>query len=378
MLKIELIKLLCQKRFYMVIFTSLAVFAAFFFLDNFNNISNQRLHRYISLKDQIIQEIDRLDCSTEIGNSEKDVFTSDYKLQHNIVSELILAAESTDWKRELLALNTMEQMDLAGNNHIPYEDILEINLQDETVNTRIAFREYLMQNEIKPSLLSGETKTIEYMLNIFHILIPFLLPTLVICICILCVYQEFSIKSIKFLLGLPIPRRKIVFSKMLVCFMTSLLLFLSLLCLSFLFSYASRGIGYPNYPIRINVNFPNEFLLGDSSFVHAKNFLFLLLLILPLNILFYLAYAFFIFECKSSSASMGITWILPIGFLLITKYTPNFLLNIIPFTVPNTYQLFTALTDISPFVSLLLLFSVTAGLIASVFIIFKKKNFISI
>ena len=98
MFKTELKKALYQKKLYAIVSISMVICIAFFFLnDTSNHLVEQKSLLYRSFKDEVYDEIEKLDQNKEISNEEKESIKNDYLVQYETILELIMAAETSNW-----------------------------------------------------------------------------------------------------------------------------------------------------------------------------------------------------------------------------------------------------------------------------------------
>ena len=329
MFKTELKKALYQKKLYAIVSISVVIFIAFFFLnDTSNHLVEQKSLLYRSFKDEVYDEIEKLDQNKEISNEEKESIKNDYLVQYETTLELIMAAETSNWQRELESLNRLDEENMTGSNYVYYTHLIEDELQDETPFTRIEFRNYLLKHDIKPNSNQTKGTATLFMLKIFEDLLPMILPILITCLSILCVHEEFSQKTYKFMFQMPYSRIRIISSKLILSMLMAFLLLSLLLTISFFIPYSLNGIGYLNYPINASPNLPFTFTIGNNSYIEAGYLLCLLALILPITATFYSIYSCFIFTLNSTPSSMGAALLIPFSF---TAFSSFFLLLFLMF-----------------------------------------------
>lgn len=128
MFKTELKKALYQKKLYAIVSISMVIFIAFFFLnDTSNHLVEQKSLLYRSFKDEVYDEIEKLDQNKEISNEEKESIKNDYLVQYETILELIMAAETSNWQRELESLNRLDEENMTGSNYVYYTHLMRTN-----------------------------------------------------------------------------------------------------------------------------------------------------------------------------------------------------------------------------------------------------------
>ena len=376
MFKTELKKALYQKKLYAIVSISMVIFIAFFFLnDTSNHLVEQKSLLYRSFKDEVYDEIEKLDQNKEISNEEKESIKNDYLVQYETILELIMAAETSNWQRELESLNRLDEENMTGSNYVYYTHLIEDELQDETPFTRVEFRNYLMKHDIKPNSNQTKETATHFLLKVYEDLLPMILPILITCLSILCVHEEFSQKTYKFMFQMPYSRIRIISSKLILSMLAAFLLLSILLTISFFLPYSLNGIGYLNYPINASPNLPFTFTIGDNSYIKAGHLLCMLVLILPITTAFYSIYSCFIFILNSTPSSMVAALLIPFSFTAFSKLFSSFVFDVLPFTDVCHYKAFTANNFISPFLSIGILIISSLLLMISLFLTVKRKNF---
>lgn len=379
MLKTELYKICRQKKLYLVLCICFAVFACYFFvLNTVSPAYGGRIPIYQSVKDDVYSELEKLEANQMLTNEERSAMKQDFRLQYETVLKLVMAAGDRDWPEELKLLNALDEAQLSGRYYVYYDQLIEQVLQDETPYTRIAYRNYLIEHKIEPDFSSQGTTAVRFMLLINEIMMPFFLPLLAIFIAVLCVQEEFSAKTLKFCLQLPYSRAMLISVKLAAGFLVSIAFVLLLLVFCFFTPLCLNGLGYVNYPIKVTAGLPNLLQLGDSTYATAQTLILLVLALIPVNIVFYLVFSSLLFLLLSGSS----TSILLAVFLLISANALSHIVTarifaFLPFTITDTYSIFTKQQMGMPYISIGLLFVWLAGSFTVLLFLFRRKELYS-
>ena len=375
MFKTELNKMLYQKKLLAIFLIGIAAVLIFFLMSSLKlkYAVAEREEAYNSFVTEVNGKLSSTYANENLSDEEKERIISELLQQQDAGFTLQLAVAANNWQEELSALNALDEKAFGSQNQVRYDDLIEADLRNESPKLRIAFRNYLLANNIQPNFTIYTIKAVPFFLNICKYLLPFLLPLLAINICMLSVYYEYAEKTCKFLFQQPFPRSRILLSKLLSSFLFTAVATILILAVGFFAALIVNGKGDFTYPVRVHANLPFTFLVEGSVYMEAKYLFLLILAALPIVVAFFIVFSALLFTMVDGSTSITLALgISMAGMISTVAFDQAF--SLFPFTVLNIYGLLTNLNTFSPVAAVLILVSFVGIITKMLFSAIKRKN----
>lgn len=322
LLRTERQKLLRGKFVWLILCAFLAILFLFFWANSRivpeDSLQKQTLARCRTMLSAIEKKMDAVSSD---GNAKETA--ADYQRQYSLYLNLQVACEDDDWKKILQIENQLDTDTLEGRFRVT--DPESPVPQTEELQNRVALRNYLLKNEIKPmddrTAMTG-WNSVRLAGNSFF---PLLLPFLFLALSAGQLSEEEALGTWKPFLQQPVPRGRIVRAKFIVCALASFTALLAGMLFLFLLSSAVNGAGNPAYPVPVGDPYPGAFRLGSASYMAVLLFAGQSFLLLLCAALFYTAFGLLVSALtKSPSASIIAAVLFPVVFFVLGRMIPAF------------------------------------------------------
>lgn len=282
--------------------------------------------------------------------------------EQHLLSEMIAARQTGNWKKELGAQIQKDQLKL--------KEISEGHLitpeKPEEIEERVALNQILYTKNIQPLKSENEMSGFNFLFSALKNLFPIFVSMILLLLSADAVSAETDAGTFKFLLLQPVSRAKVLISKWISCLLLGCVGVYSAFLLGFAGSCAFNGAGVPNYPVACHVN-------GKLQFVEVWQ---LVLQALPFTLLFQVflvCLAFFVTSFSPNSASaICISVVLALS-LNYAKSIPG-LSAANPFSYGDCVSVLTGVSGLNFAVGVPLLTLLSAVLLVIAALIFRKRD----
>lgn len=372
LLRAERQKLLRGKSLWFAACSFLAILFLFFWAsDRMNQAADfqkQELARCKTTLGAIEQKMNSVGSG---GGSEESM--ADYQRQYGLCLNLQAAYEDDNWKKALEIQNRLDTDALEGRRQAIAPG--STAPQSDELQSRVALRNYLLKNEIKPM----DDRTAMTGWNSVRLagssLFPLLLPLLFLALSAGQLSEEEALGTWKLSLRQPVPRGRIVTAKLAVCALASSSVLTAGLLFLFLLACAANGAGNPAYPVPAGGPYPGAFRIGNAFYTTSVLFAGQSFLLLLCAAWFYTAFGLLVSVLtKSPSASITAAVLFPVAFLVLGRMNLTFL-NDTPFGLTNSFSVLTG-SKVPPLAAggILLLSAAICQKVTA--FLFKRKDFL--
>lgn len=206
-----------------------------------------------------------------IDESHQNIEEEGLKREKDLYMRLLL---TETWKDTYYVLNEIDEL------FVENPDLVEKNQSDLPYDYKenIEIRNYNLKYNISPN----EKSAILITYNLFENLLNFLIPIIVLLVGVYMFFNEYDNNEIYYLYGLNFSYRKIILSKLILSWLTSLIIILVPLIISFLVIFFIDGFGNVNRLVEVSHHFGTVFV-GNISFITIGYYFSYLIVIMFLS-----------------------------------------------------------------------------------------------